>query len=113
MPSLKLVTAIIALLILTLFGFQNTQTVTFHFLSFELGPAPVVLAVVSGVLIGAVLAWSSSTPAYLRGRRKRRTLELRIAEEQRRTETAVANLQDLKQASRPPRREVPDSASPR
>jgi uncharacterized integral membrane protein len=79
MPSIKLVAALILAAILVVFGAQNTQSVTFHFLVFDAGPVPVVLVVFLAAILGALLAWIVSAPGRFRGMRHRRDLEHQIA----------------------------------
>ncbi len=79
MPSMKLIAALILAAVLVVFGAQNTQSVTFHFLVFEAGPLPVVLVVFVAAIVGALLGWIVSAPGRLRGRRRRRDLEHQIA----------------------------------
>ena len=79
MNTLKLIVALVIATVLVVFGAQNTQLVTFHFLTFELGPAPVILAVFAAAIAGALLAWIVSAPGRFRGMRRRRDLEHQVA----------------------------------
>ena len=79
MNTMKLIVALVIAAVLVVFGAQNTQLVTFHFLTFELGPAPVILAVFAAAIAGALLAWIVSAPGRFRGMRRRRDLEHQVA----------------------------------
>jgi uncharacterized integral membrane protein len=82
MPPIKLAIALILSCVLAVFGAQNTQSVTFYFLTFELGPAPVILAVFIAALVGALLSWIVSAPGQFRGMLRRRQLEPELADAQ-------------------------------
>ena len=94
MPSIKLVAALILAAILVVFGAQNTQSVTFHFLVFEAGPAPVVLVVFVAAILGALLGSIVSAPGRFRGMRQRRDLEHQIASVHERSATPDADLEE-------------------
>ena len=59
--SLKLIAALLVAIVLVVFGAQNTQAVTFHFLMFKAPSAPMVLALFVAALLGALLGWIVST----------------------------------------------------
>lgn len=74
MTVLKLVLGLLVASALVVFGAQNTQSVSFHFLIWDTPSVPVVLAIAIGVLLGVVLSWVASIPGRVRGRLERRTL---------------------------------------
>ena len=80
MNTMKLVVALVIATVLVVFGAQNTQSVTFRFLMFELGPTPVILAVFAAAIAGAVLAWMVAVPGRFRGMRRRHDLEHQVAD---------------------------------
>jgi uncharacterized integral membrane protein len=75
MSSLKLIAALLVATVLVVFGAQNTQAVTFHFLVFKLPSAPIVVALFVAVLLGALLGWIVSAPGHFRRMRERRGLQ--------------------------------------
>jgi uncharacterized integral membrane protein len=79
MSSPKLFAALLLATAAVVFGAQNTQAVTFHFLVFKLPPVPLVLPVFGGVLIGALLGWVVSVPGNFRRMRQRRGLQSQVA----------------------------------
>ena len=107
MASLKLMVALVFAMLLVVFGVQNTQSMTFHFLVFDLGPAPVVLAVFAAALIGAIVAWLVTVPGSMRGARTRRDLEHELSAANQRTAAAVTDLEDTRARSRPPEPKLP------
>ena len=100
MASIKLIAVLILATALVVFGAQNTQSVTFHFLMFDVGPAPVILAVFVGVLVGALLGWIVSVPGRFRGMRRRRDLEHQVAATHEPAEAAVTEIEES--PSQPP-----------
>jgi uncharacterized integral membrane protein len=82
MGSVKLVVALLLATVLVVFGAQNTQAVTLHFLLFKLPAEPLVLALSTAVFLGAVLAWIVTAPGRFRGRRERRGLEGQVQAQQ-------------------------------
>ncbi|TAJ18706.1 MAG: DUF1049 domain-containing protein [Dehalococcoidia bacterium] len=104
MPPVKLIIGLIVATALVVFGAQNTQDVTFHFLMFETRPAPVLLAVFAAALAGALLAWIVSTPGRYRGMRQRRDLERQVTTAHRQTDAAVT---EMEASRRPPPDEPP------
>jgi uncharacterized integral membrane protein len=79
MNSLKLVAAIVCATIVVVFGAQNTQRVTFHFLMFSVPSAPMVLALFLAALLGALLGWIVLAPGRFRNMRERRGLREQVA----------------------------------
>lgn len=77
--SLKLIAALLVAIVLVVFGAQNTQTVTFHFLVFKAPSAPMVLALFVAALLGALLGWIVSAPGRFRRLRERRGLQGQVA----------------------------------
>ena len=75
---------------LVILGAQNTQSVSLHFLMFDVGAVPVVVILLASVLAGAILGWIMSVPGRFRGARVRRDLERQVIVEQERTASAVA-----------------------
>ena len=102
MAPIKLIAVVILTTIVVILGAQNTQSVTFHFLVFALGPAPVVFAVFLAAVIGLAVGWLVSLPGQLHGRSTRRGLEQQIRTEQDRTSAAIAETEDVRTRSRPP-----------
>jgi uncharacterized integral membrane protein len=74
MGSLKLIAALLVATVLVVFGAQNTQSVTLHFLMFKVPSMPLVLALFAAVLVGALLGWIVSVPGRFRGMQERRGL---------------------------------------
>jgi uncharacterized integral membrane protein len=74
MSSLKLIAALLAATVLVVFGAQNTQAVTLHFLMFKLPSMPMVFALFAAVVLGALLGWIVSVPGRFRGMKERRGL---------------------------------------
>jgi uncharacterized integral membrane protein len=75
---MKLIVWLVLATGLVVFGAQNTQSVTFHFLMWNLGPAPVIFAVFAAAVVGVLLAWIVSAPARFRGMRRRQKLEREV-----------------------------------
>ena len=107
MAAMKLIVVLIFATILVVFGAQNTQSVTFHFLMFDVGPAPVILAVFVAALIGAIVGWLVSVPDRVRGSRTRRDLEHQVTSANQRTAAAVTDLEESQALARPPKRGPP------
>ncbi|MDQ2744608.1 MAG: lipopolysaccharide assembly protein LapA domain-containing protein [Chloroflexota bacterium] len=82
MSSLKLIAALIVAIVLVVFGAQNTQAVTFHFLMFKAPSTPMVLALFLAALLGALLGWIVSAPGRFRSMRERRDLQGQVAAHQ-------------------------------
>jgi uncharacterized integral membrane protein len=78
MSSLKLIAALLVATVLVVFGAQNTQAVTLHFLMLKLPSAPLVLALFGAMLLGTLLGWIVSVPGRFRGMRERRGLQGRV-----------------------------------
>jgi uncharacterized integral membrane protein len=74
MGSMKLIAALLAATVLVVFGAQNTQAVTLHFLMFKVPSMPMVLALLAAVVLGALLGWIVSVPGRFRGMKERRGL---------------------------------------
>jgi uncharacterized integral membrane protein len=74
MSSLKLIAALLAATVLVVFGAQNTQAVTLHFLMFKVPSMPMVFALFAAVVLGALLGWIVSAPGRFRGMHERRGL---------------------------------------
>jgi uncharacterized integral membrane protein len=83
MNSPKLIAALLLVTAAVVFGAQNTQAVTFHFLVFKLPSVPLVLPVFGGVLVGALLGWAVSAPGNFRRMRQRRGLQSEVAAHER------------------------------
>jgi uncharacterized integral membrane protein len=83
MSSLKLIAALLVAIVLVVFGVQNTQAVTFHFLMFKAPSAPMVLALFVAALLGALLGWIVSAPGRFRRMRERHGLEGQVAAHER------------------------------
>ena len=87
---MKLIAALALAMALVILGAQNTQSVSLHFLMFDVGAVPVVVILLGSVLVGAILGWIISVPGRFRGARVRRGLERQVVVEQERTASAVA-----------------------
>ena|SRR5947209_854438 len=74
MGSFKLIAALLVATALVVFGAQNTQAVTLHFLMFKVPAMPMVLTLSAAVLLGALLGWIVSVPGRFRGMNERRGL---------------------------------------
>lgn len=94
MNMLKLVAALLVAIVLVVFGAQNTQAVTFHFLVFKAPSAPMVLALFVAALLGALLGWVVSAPSRFRRMRERHGLEGQVAANDR---AAAARKNDAEQ----------------
>ncbi len=81
--SVKLIAALLVAIVLVVFGAQNTQAVTFHFLMFKAPSTPMVFALFLAALLGALLGWIVSAPARFRRMRERRGLQDQVAAHQR------------------------------
>jgi uncharacterized integral membrane protein len=79
MNSLKLISGIACATVVVVFGAQNTQRVTFHFLMFSVPSAPMVLALFLAALLGALLGWIVLAPGRFRNMRERRGLREKVA----------------------------------
>jgi len=79
MSWLKLIAGLLVAMVLVVFGAQNTQAVTFHFLMFKAPSAPMVLALFVAALLGALLGWIVSAPGRYRRMRERRGLQDQVA----------------------------------
>ncbi len=111
MSSPKLIVAFVLATALLIFGVQNTQSVTFHFLTFDAGPAPVIVAVFAGALVGAVLAWAVQTPARFRARRERTDLGHQLAAAKREAAAVQTETIEARRAAQPPRTPSPTDQS--
>lgn len=83
MSSLKLIAALIVAIVLVVFGAQNTQAVTFHFLMFKAPSTPMAFALFLAALLGALLGWIVSAPGRFRRMQERRGLQGQVAAHQR------------------------------
>jgi uncharacterized integral membrane protein len=90
MNTLKLIAGILVALVLVVFGAQNTQAVTFHFLMFKAPSAPMVLALFLAALLGALLGWIISAPGRFRRMRERRGLQGQVTAAHQREAAASA-----------------------
>lgn len=96
MSMIRLVAALVVLAIVVLFGSQNTQAVTLHFLGFKVPSVPLVLALVAAVLLGVLLGWIVSAPGRFRRMRERHQLEGKVvAQEQAVTAAGTEHTQTL------------------
>jgi uncharacterized integral membrane protein len=83
MSSLKLITALVVATVVVLFGVQNTQAVSFHFLMFTLPRIAVVLPLFAAIVLGALLGWIVAAPGRFRGMRERHGLQDQVAAHER------------------------------
>lgn len=67
MAQLAVLLALILAGALALFGAQNTETVTLHFLWFTAQALPLSLAILGGAVIGALLSFLVALPGRVRG----------------------------------------------
>lgn len=88
MAQVALVLALILAGILALFGAQNTETVTLHFLWFTARSMPLSLAILGGAVIGALLSFLVGLPGRVRRVLTRGDLKRQNA----RQETQIAQL---------------------
>lgn len=82
MGSLKLIVGLVLVAAVVLFGAQNAQAVTLHFLMFKVPAVPMVLALVVAVVLGVLLGWIVAAPGHLRRMRRQRGLEGQVAGQQ-------------------------------
>lgn len=66
MVQVTLLLALILAGVLALFGAQNTETVTLHFLWFTARAMPLSLAILGGAMIGALLSFLVGLPGRVR-----------------------------------------------
>ena len=76
--------------ILVVFGAQNTQFQSFHFLSWYTPEVPVVMVLLVTLLSGALVGWLIATAARLRQMRRIHDLEQLLVAAERRTAEATA-----------------------
>ena len=95
MSSLKLIAALLVAIVLVVFGAQNTQAVTFHFLMFKAPSAPMVLALFVAALLGALLGWIVSAPGRFRSMRERHGLQGQVAAHERADAAAAHSVEAL------------------
>lgn len=88
MNSTKLFAALVLATAVVVFGAQNTQAVTFHFLVFKVPVVPLVLPLFGAVLLGAVLGWIVAAPGRFRRMRLRQGLQSEIAAHEHANEVA-------------------------
>lgn len=88
MAQVALVLALILAGVLALFGAQNTETVTLHFLWFTARSMPLSLAILGGAVIGALLSFLVGLPGRFRRVLTRGDLKRQNA----RQETQIAQL---------------------
>src|SRR5438067_2796779 len=86
MNAPKLFAALILATAVVLFGAQNTQAITFHFLVFKVPSVPLVLPLFGAVLVGALLTWVVSMPGRFRRMRQRQGLQHEVAAHERAAE---------------------------
>lgn len=84
MNILTLLVALLIAAVFVLFGAQNTQSVSFHFVKWETPAIPVVLVLAIALALGALLAWTVSVPARVRGMRDNRSLRRQVKDQERR-----------------------------
>jgi uncharacterized integral membrane protein len=89
MNVLKLILGLLLAAALVVFGAQNTQSVSFHFIAWETPSVPVVLALAIAVLLGVLLSWIVSVPGRFRGMRQRRSLQHEVEAHERSTVAAA------------------------
>lgn len=85
MNSLKLIVGLIVATGVVVFGSQNTQAVTLHFLMVKVPSIPLVLVLFVAVLLGALLGWIVAAPGRFRHMRERRGLRGQITKQERTT----------------------------
>ena len=106
-PSLQLIVCLVLATALVVFGAQNTQSVTFHFLMWDVGPAPVIFAVFAAALAGVLLGWIVSAPGRFRGMRRRRNLEHQVTAAREETRAVTTEAEAARIAAAPPREPPP------
>jgi uncharacterized integral membrane protein len=83
MNVLKLIIGVLVAAALVVLGAQNTQSVTFHVLAWDLPSVPVVLVLAIAVLLGVLLGWVVSIPGRFRGMRRRPDLQHQVEAHER------------------------------
>lgn len=83
MSTVKLMAGLLIAAALVVFGAQNTESVSFHFLAWDTLPVPTVLALAIAVLIGVMLSWVVSVPGRFHGMRQRRDLQHQLEDRAR------------------------------
>ena len=100
MNSPKLFIALLLAVAVVVFGAENTQAVTFHFLMFKVPSVPLVLPLFGAVLLGALLGWVVTAPGRFHRMRRRQELQNESAAHERSDHgRSVARVGD----ARPPR----------
>jgi len=89
MNIVRLILALVVAALLVVFGAQNTQSVSFRFVTWETTAIPVVLALAIALLLGALLAWMVSVPGRFRGMRSNRRLRHQVEDQERRTQDSI------------------------
>jgi uncharacterized integral membrane protein len=100
MSTVKLIAGLLLAIVLVVFGAQNTQAVTIHFLLFKAPATPMVLALFVAALLGTLLGWIVSAPGRFRLMRERRGLQGQVAAHEREAahEDAAAAATDAEQS---------------
>lgn len=88
MVQVTLVVALILAGVLALFGAQNTEAVTLHFLWFTARAIPLSLAIVGGAVLGSLLSLLVGLP----GRVRRAVTASDLTRQNARQETQIAQL---------------------
>lgn len=83
MNAFRLILGLLIATMLVVFGAQNTQSVSFHFLGWDTSSIPVVLALAIALALGVLVGWLVSIPGRFRGRRERRTLQHQVEAQDR------------------------------
>jgi uncharacterized integral membrane protein len=95
--------AIVVIAAFLAFSLQNTQSVDFQFLTWDLGTAPVLVAILAAGFVGLVVGLLLSAPSHFRDRAARRRLEGELDAANTRSSEAQADAEATRVASRPQR----------
>ena len=89
MGQVTIILAVLLAVVLAVFGAQNTELVTLHFLGWTARALPLSLAIVGGAVIGALLSFLVGLP----GRVRRAVRGGDLKRQSVRQETTIAQLQ--------------------
>ena len=95
------VLAVFFAVVLLVFSLQNTESVTFHFLIWDLGPAPLLIAVLGAAVLGLLVGLLLAAPSHFREVAARRRLESELQAADQQTSKALADAEATRARARP------------
>lgn len=102
LPLIRII-AIVVIAAFLAFSLQNTQSVDFQFLTWDLGTAPVLVAILAAGFVGLVVGLLLSAPSLFRDRAARRRLEGELDAANTRASEAQVDAEATRVASLPQR----------